>query len=201
MNFLTKDKHNNIDEDLCSTLSYYKSLKDYRSGDDNLKYSDRLFFDFDIEDSRVSKIKEDMSNLYKSDATSSEKSEQVLILQEESRNFVLEEDILYDVYMKTIRLYDFMEMKLNLKPLLIFNGSKGFHINIFFRKMQLNQISEINHRLFKVYKQKLSLKYLDEAVNKDAMGRSQRVQCVYHASTGLLTQPMTDTCHMMMFWM
>ena len=189
LNFLTTKQHKGSNGSFYYTLSYFKSLKDFHKGYDSLKYSDRLFFDFDIGDSRVSKIKEDMSNLYKSDVTSSEKSEQVSILQEKFRNFVLDEDILYDVYMEAIRLYDFMEMKLDLKPLLIFSGSKGFHINVFFDEMMLNQISKISHRLFKVYKQKLDLKYLDEAVNKDAMGRSQRVQYVYHASTGLLTQP------------
>ena len=190
-NFLTTKKHKGCDGDLFSTLSYYKTLKDYRIGEANLKYTDRLFFDFDMKDSRVSKIKESMSDLYKSDVTGSEKSEQVLILQEEIRNLVLEEDILYEVYMEAIRLYDFMEQKLDLKPLLIFSGSKGFHINVFFDGMQLNQISEISHELFEKYQQNLGLKYLDEAVNKDALGRSQRVQYVYHASTGLLTQPIS----------
>ena len=134
-------------------------------------------------------IKDTMSDVYKSEATSGEKSEQVANLQGEFRELIFEEDLLYPVYLEAIRLYDFMEQKLDLKPLLIFSGSKGFHINVFFDGMQLNRISEISHRLFKVYQHNLGLKYLDEAVNKDALGRSQRVQYVYHSSTGLLTQP------------
>ena len=186
-NFLTRKDHTGSDGDFFSALSYYQTLKDYRKGEANLKYTDRLFFDFDMSDPRVKVIKDTMSEVYKSD--SSDKSDEVSQLQEDFRELIFEEDLLYDVYLEAIRLYDYMEQKLDLKPLLIFSGSKGFHINVFFDGMQLNRISEISHNLFNVYQQNLGLKYLDEAVNKDALGRSQRVQYVYHSSTGLLTQP------------
>lgn len=193
LDFLTTKYHNGYDGTVLYSLSYFKSLEDYHKGNDNAKYSDRLFFDFDIEDVRVDTIKDKMSDVYKSDVDVELKLDLIAQLKEEFRNLVLEEDLLYDVFVEASRLCDYLE-SIELKPFLIFSGSKGFHINIFFNEMQLNQISNISYHLFNTYQQKLKLKYLDVSVNKDALGRSQRVQYVYHSSTDLLTQPIAREC-------
>ena len=69
------------------------------------------------------------------------------------------------------------------------SGSKGFHINLFFDEKKLLNISQISYSLANSYKNKLDLRYLDLAVNKDAKKRSQRVQYSYHSKTNLLTIP------------
>ena len=191
--FLTKKYHKGHDGDLFYTLSYYKDLKDFHKKDNDSKYSDRLFFDFDIKDVRVSNIKDKMSDVYNSSMDVELKQDLVSQLKEEFRNLILDEDLIYDVFVEASRLCDYLE-SIDLKPFLIFSGSKGFHINIFFKEMQLNQISNISCMLFDDYQQKLGLKYLDINANKGAIGKSQRVQYAYHSSTDLLTQPISREC-------
>jgi hypothetical protein len=193
LNFLTTKRHRGSNGSFYYTLSYFKSLEDFHKGYDVLKYSDRLFFDFDIADDRVDGIKKQMQDVYKSSDAVDDKVDQLQQLKMKFQKLIFDDDLLYDVFVEASRLCDYLE-SIKLTPFLIFSGSKGFHINIFFDEMQLNQISRISYHLFKVYQQKLGLKYLDEVVNKDAIGRSQRVQYVYHPNTDLLTQPINREC-------
>lgn len=188
LTFLTTKRHKGHAGSLFNTLSYYKSLTDYHKGNINLRFSDRLFFDFDIEDAKVTNIKHLMSDVYKSDDDAEVKMDNVSQLQEKFRDLLFNDDLLYSVFVEASRLCDYLE-SIDLKPFLIFSGSKGFHINLFFEEMQLNQMSNISYHLYKIYKDKLNLRYLDSAVNVDAIGRSQRVQYAYHSNTNLLTQP------------
>ena len=60
LNFLTQSNHNGRLGLLGGELTYYKTLEEYMKGDISLRWSDRLFFDFDIEDDRVDDVKSTM---------------------------------------------------------------------------------------------------------------------------------------------
>ena len=85
-------------------------------------------------------------------------------------------------------LIKYLQDKLHLKPYLIFSGSKGFHINIFFDRLQINNINKITYDLTTIFKDKLHLESLDLAVT-DGKTRIQRVPYSVHERTKLTTTP------------
>ena len=187
LNFLVSPNHMGRKGVLLNEITYFKSLDDYKNGNNQERYSDRLFFDFDIEDDRVDDIKSEMKDAY-NDLKGSVKRERIEDLRSDFRDLIFNEDLILPTFKEASSLCDYLE-SVGLKPYLIFSGSKGFHINLFFDEKKLLNISQISYSLANSYKNKLDLRYLDLAVNKDAKKRSQRVQYSYHSKTNLLTLP------------
>lgn len=187
LNFLVSPNHMGRKGVLLNEITYFKSLDDYKNGNNQERYSDRLFFDFDIEDDRVDNIKSEMKDAY-NDLKGSAKRERIEDLRSDFRDLIFNEDLILPTFKEASSLCDYLE-SVGLKPYLIFSGSKGFHINLFFDEKKLLNISQISYSLANSYKNKLDLRYLDLAVNKDAKKRSQRVQYSYHSKTNLLTLP------------
>lgn len=188
--FLTLPRHNGNHGLLGGQIAYFKTLDDYHEGDIEKKYCDRLFFDFDIEDERVSKIKTQFKDVNENIDDTNERNKKLKSLKADFRNLIFEDDILSPTFDEARKLCLFME-DLGLKPYLIFSGSKGFHINVFFDERQLSNFSQISKRLALSFSKKLDLKYLDYAVFDKARvhNRLQRCQYAYHSSTNLLTLP------------
>ena len=189
LTFLNHRNHTGVNGTLLNELTYFKSLDDYKEANNDERYSDRLFFDFDIEDDRVTSIKTEMKEVIAS-ANDDVKQEMLDDLKSDFRDLIFDEDLILPTFQEASSLCSYLE-KEGLKPYLIFSGSKGFHINIFFDELKLMNISKISYSLASSYKEKLDLKYLDLAVNKDAKKRSQRVQYSYHSKTNLLTLPLS----------
>lgn len=187
LNFLVSPNHMGKKGVLLNEITYYKSLDDYKKGNNQERYSDRFFFDFDIEDDRVDDIKSGMKDAYKN-LKGSAKRERIEDLRSDFRDLIFNEDLILPTFKEASSLCEYLE-GLGLKPYLIFSGSKGFHVNVFFDEKKLLNISQISYSLAKSYKDKLDLNYLDLSVNKDAKKRSQRVQYSYHSKTNLLTIP------------
>lgn len=174
-------------------LGHFESLVHYKDRynhqDDML--SDRLFFDFDIEDARVdnikSRIKEAHTNL-----KGREKQYRLDLLQKEYQQLISDNDLLLPTFEEAKKLCEYLE-KFGLKPYLIFSGSKGFHVNVFFQDMKLINTSEITSRLSKSYAKELGLNYLDYNVSdREAKTSLQRVQYNINSKSGLYTLPMPE---------
>lgn len=189
LNFLTLEKHNGKLGLLGGEITYFKSLEDYKEGDIVKRYCDRLFFDFDVEDDRVSKIKEDMKEAFET-LEGKEKFNQINMLKKDFQRLIFNDDLLEPTFNEASRLCQYLE-GLGLKPYLVFSGSKGFHVNVFFDEMQLMNLSQISKGLAVTYSKKLNLKFLDYAVfDKNRIHRRlQRCQYVRHSKTDLFTLP------------
>ena len=192
LQFLTKSNHDGRLGLLGGEITYFQSLEDFKEGDINKRYCDRLFFDFDVEDERVSKIKDDMKEAL-DNLKGKEQLKQLNMLKHDFQDLIFIDDLLAPTFKEASSLCQYLE-GLGLKPYLVFSGSKGFHVNVFFKEMQLINLSQISKGLAMSYSKKLDLKFLDYAVfDKNRIHRRlQRCQYVRHSKTDLFTLPIPN---------
>ena len=176
---------------LAGEITYFKSLQDFKDGNIANRYCDRLFFDFDIDDNdHVKTLKEDFkkANL---ELDGRNLRRKYVELQAEFCELIFEQDLLHDVFDEAKRLTEYLQ-RYNLNPYLIFSGSKGFHVNVFFDEMKITNLSDIQKTLARTYSKDLNLKYIDFNVfdRTKAHKRLQRVQYGLHSKTGLMTRPL-----------
>ena len=192
LHFLTKADHLGHDGLMGGEITYFKSFNEYQTGDISQRWSDRQFYDFDVESDEVSRIKDDMKEAI-SDLKGHEFKIRYDELTQEFRELIFEQDLLLPTFKEAQKLSLYLE-DLGLKPYLIFSGSKGFHINIFYKEARLQNLSQVSRLFAKSFSEKLDLKYLDWAVfeKKKAQRRLQRCQYVHHSKTDLLTIPIPD---------
>lgn len=190
LSFLTSMKHDKGLGLLGSEIAYYKSFEDYQLGQMSNRYCDRLFFDFDIESAEVTRIKNDIEKLI---VKGENNLPQINSLKREFRNLILEDDLIKPTFEEAKKLCLYFE-SCGLKPYLIFSGSKGFHVNLFFEELLLANFSKISKSLGEFYSRKLDLKYLDFNVfdRRKGQRRLQRVQYVKHSKTNLYTLPIPE---------
>ena len=153
------------------------------------RYSDRLFFDFDVDSEKASAIKKEILDT-QSNIVGNKRKEKIKSLQSEYRSLIFEEDLLEKPFKEATKLCNYLQNK-EINPYLIVSGSKGFHVNVFFNEVQLNQIGPISEHLATLFKKNLGLETLDLAVNRDAYRRLQRVPYSINSKTGLYCQPIS----------
>ena len=114
-------------------------------------------------------------------------------LRGQFRKLIFEDDLLLPTFEESKKLCLYLE-DLGLKPYLVFSGSKGQHINLFFDETRLLNLSQVSRLFAKTFSDKLDLKYLDWKVfdKKKAQRRLQRCQYAYHSRTDLLTLPIPN---------
>lgn len=189
LDFLNPKFHSGLYGLLGAEISYYKTLDEYKIGNNMNRYSDRLFFDFDVDSEKASVIKKEIFDT-QSNLVGNKRREKIRSLQSEYRSLIFEEDLLEKPFKEATKLCNYLQNK-EINPYLIVSGSKGFHVNVFFKEMQLNQIGHISEHLATLFKKNLGLETLDLAVNKDAYRRLQRVPYSINSKTGLYCQPIS----------
>lgn len=192
LHFLTRKTHQGHDGLLGGEITYYKNREDFHSGDINLRYSDRFFFDLDIEDLRVEMIKDAMKKAY-IELTGKELDVRLDELRQDFRNLIFNSDLLLPTFKEAKKLCLYLE-DLGLRPYLIFSGAKGWHCNLFYEEVRLQNLSQVSRLFAKTFSDKLNLKYLDWAVfdKKKAQRRLQRCQYAYNSKTDLMTIPIPE---------
>lgn len=190
LNFLNLKYRSGIHGLLGAEISYYKTLPEYKKKDNSKRYYDRLFFDFDVSDNRASEIKKEILDT-QSNLVGKKRREKIKSLQSRYRTLIFDEDLLEKPFREAIRLCDYLRNK-EINAYLIASGSKGFHVNVFFNELQLNQIGKISEHLAKIFQKTLDLKTLDLAVNRDAYRRLQRVPYSINSKTKLYCQPIPN---------
>lgn len=189
-NFLNLKYRSGVHGLLAAEISYYKTLPEYKKNDNSKRYYDRLFFDFDVTDKRASAIKKEIIEV-QSNLVGKTRREKIKTLQSEYRSLIFDEDLLEKPFREAIELCNYLRNK-EINAYLIASGSKGFHVNVFFRELQLNQIGKISQHLASVFQKTLGLDTLDIAVNRDAHRRLQRVPYSINSKTKLYCQPIPN---------
>lgn len=192
LHFLTKKTHQGHDGLIGGEITYYHSREEFLSGDITQRYSDRLFFDLDIEDLRVEMIKEQIKSAYAT-LKGKELDDRIQELKKDFRDLIFNSDLLRPTFEEAKKLCLYLE-DMGLKPYLIFSGAKGFHCDLFYDEVRLQNLSQVSRLFAKSFSDRLSLKYLDWSVfdKKKAQRRLQRCQYIFHSKTDLLTVPIPD---------
>lgn len=174
---------------LISSLTFYSNVEDFHSKDKRLRYTDRLFFDFDMDSSEeVKTIKENMGKA-KIELHGKERITVIKDYQKQFRNLILNDNLLSRPFNELKTLINYFMENLEIRPYPLFSGSKGFHLVVFLNPMKLINIDKISYNLAVHLKKKLDLELIDLAVNKDPISRKQRIPYSKHERTGLYTVP------------
>lgn len=190
LDFLNLKYRSGINGLLGAEISYYKTLAEYKKKDNSKRHSDRLFFDFDVTDKIASRIKKEIMDT-QSHLVGKNRREKIKFLQSEYKSLIFNSDLLQKPFEEAIKLCDYLRNK-GITAYLIASGSKGFHVNVFFKELQLNQMGKISEYLASVFQKTLGLETLDLAVNRDAQRRLQRVPYSINSKTKLYCQPIPN---------
>lgn len=185
LDFLTQEHIRSEDGLFAARIGYYKTFQDYKDYKLDTLYSDRLFFDFDVEDNRITPLKEEMKEL---DKRWNVKPKDRQPIWNKYRQLILEYDLLKTPFTEARRLCDFL-LKQGIKPYLVFSGSKGFHCNLFFPELHLTQVKTIGERLSNSWSKQLKLTCLDSAVYTSRTPL-QRIPYTVNEKTGLNCLPL-----------
>lgn len=170
-------------------VSYYKTLDEYKKGNNWNRYSDRLFFNFNVDCDKVSAIKKEIHDT-QANMVGKKRRERIKSLRNEFRTLIFEQNLLETSFKESTKLCNYLQNK-GINPYLIVSGSEGLYVNVFFKEMQLNQIHSISKHLAKLFKRNLSLDTLDLAVNFNAHRILQRVPYTINSKTGLYCKPLS----------
>lgn len=194
MNFLTSHSHA-IGGLLGGEITYYKDIQDFKKASIEKRFCDRLFFDLDLEGNKEVDMLKDKFKQANTTLEGKEYRKTIKDLQKQFQHLIFDENILLDVYEDAQKLCDYLS-KTSLKPYLVFSGSKGYHINVFFDELQLTNLSQICETLTMSFKNELNIKYFDFNVfdRNKAHKRLQRVQYGIHSKTNLKTTPLPLEC-------
>ena len=148
LQFLTRRNHLGHDGLLGGEITYYKTLDEYKSGDIGLRWSDKLFFDWDVEFDEVEAMKDKFKETYLQ-YKGKELTSKIEELQSEFRELIFENHLLESPFHQAKKLCQYLEGK-GMRPFLIFSGAKGFHANLFYQEVQLKNLSQVSKLFAKI---------------------------------------------------
>lgn len=172
---------------LTGEITFYKSFGEYRIKDKEDKLTDRLFFDFDVEDKQLHDIKSKINDA-RVNLKGADRVRKIRELQLEYQDLIFTTDVLEKPFNELKILHQYFKDS-GIKSYPVFSASKGFHLYIFFNECKLINYSEISYKIAMDYKKALKLDTLDLAVNKDALARVSRLPYSRHETSNLITTP------------
>jgi hypothetical protein len=143
---------------------------------------DRAFFDFDVSNPKVHKVKKRLRNNEPGNQRE---------LQEELRNLIIEDRIAKPAVDEAKDFAIKFEECFKRKPMLFFSGCKGAHAYTFFEPIHQFNMNRALSWFASNVKDVYDYKTLDLAVNKDAQSRVSRIPYSKHQDTGLNVVPFT----------
>lgn len=176
---------------LAYSLSFFNDPIHYSIHDDSYRYVDRLLFNFDC---IVSDRLKDLIGRINSILSSSYRENKNLLLKKyrmEVNEILKESYPLDDCLWEANKVFTYFE-SLGLKPLMLYTGGRGFHINLFFDGLHLHHIKEINQYITNKLIDKFNLITLNN--NHDTgIFRLQRIPYSVDQFTNLRCIPINNT--------
>ena len=170
---------------LIAGISHYKNFTSHRDKNQFGLMCDKLFFDFDVESERCKDLKHKMKDVkLNPDVTGKNRVKLVEEYQKEFRTLIFERDLLYEPFNEVMKLKEYL-FNNGINSFIVFSGSKGFHLNIFFKEANLLDITNLNMALADIFKRKLDLNLLDYNIYNNVLAGMQRVPYSVHERTGL----------------
>lgn len=182
--------HRNSGYHPCYIQTYDRGLLGNLKRDDPSKMIfDRAYFDFDVTDPQVHKIKKELIQLsahgYNYKQLKQEK------LREELRTFLIEKKIAKRAIDEVKDFAVNFKESFGNEPILFFSGCKGCHAYTFFEPIHNLNMNRTLSWFVKKVKEQFNYQTLDESVNKDAISRLSRVPYSKHQLTCLTVVPFT----------
>lgn len=166
----------------CYTHVYDHGTIDNLNGKnkDNIVY-DRAFFDFDVDDHKVSKLKKELRSLRSQGLHHEEKRQ--LELKQKIQNIIINERAAEPAILQAKKFSQEFKETFGSELALFFSGCKGCHAYTFFKISKFINLDRALSWFAKEQKTKYSA--LDLAVTKDATNRLSRVPYTKHQDTSL----------------
>lgn len=199
--FLVNKKHRDGLGQLVHHNSYFKSIPDFHSLQTSDRIYDRLFYDIDRHDDTIDVLKHDLADIKARRIgsnigyTYNQKLKDIKEVQKRYREYVFNSydgNFFHDPYMNAIKVMDFYRDR-GVNPVLIFTGGAGFHINVFFNPVHLNNPSNVFLSYFNLIGNKCNIPLteqsdrssLDDSPVKNAVIGTQRTPYSVHEKSGL----------------
>lgn len=175
------------------SISSFENLKELKKDKNNMnnqnRLHDRFFFDLDVDNEVISDFKEKIHQCF-SDKHNSVKDaiSQSRHLQCEVQDYLSDSELLDIALDETRQLHDEL-IEDGFKPYILFSGSKGFHVYVFFDFVKLENINQISELLVNRYEKELGIKHFDKSVNTNAVKSKSRIPFSKHGTSGFFTVP------------
>ncbi|MDP1553293.1 MAG: CHC2 zinc finger domain-containing protein [Methanobacteriaceae archaeon] len=172
----------------CFTHVYdHGSWDNLKRGNSRRMVLDRAFFDFDVSNTQVKKIKNLLLSLRRHGPV--HERDQQEELKEKIRELIINDNIAKKA------IDEAKDFSMNFKelfgkePILFFSGCKGAHAYTFFRASGFKNLNRAGAWFAENIKKSKSYECLDLAVNLDALARLSRTPYSKHQLTGLTVVP------------
>ena len=198
--FLVNKHHRDGTGQLVHHNSYFKNPSDFHSLNTADRLYDRLFFDIDKHDDTIDGFKHEIQDIKARQLgtddgyTHKKKLRDIKGVHKEYQKYILHSDFLLDPFNDAVKILNFYHDR-GTEPVFIFTGGAGFHINVFFPPVHLNNPAEVSESYLKIIGDKcdipiddpdgLGISNLDPAVIKNAKNGNQRTPYSVHDKSGL----------------
>lgn len=182
--------HKNSGYHPCYIQTYDRGLLGNLKRDDpNKMIFDRAYFDFDVTDLQVHKIKKELIQLRANGYTHEQSKQEEL--REELQNLLIEKRIAKPAIDEAKNFSINFKDSFGKELLLFFSGCKGCHAYTFFEPIQNLNMNRAISWFAEKAKEQFNYQTLDESVNKDAVSRLSRLPYSKHQLTCLTVVPFT----------
>lgn len=187
------NNHNgfNTQGNLYAGLNYFKTIPNYNNRDYSTMYTDKLFFDFDTENQQLKEAKQNVIAVYDK-YTGKQLNRELKEVQEQYIKILNRSTEFKQTYKEAKKLYNEF-VTVGFKPLILFSGSKGFHLYLIMKEQQLEDYTNTNIIFYNNLIEKYNFNSLDYAVFNKGLAVKHRVPYSKHSITGLYTMPISIT--------
>ena len=198
--FLLNKKHRDGLGQLVHHNSYFKNTSDFHSLQTTDRLYDRLFFDIDKHDDTIDGFKHKIADIKARRIgtdigyTHKQKLRDIKQVQKRYREYIFNNDFLKDPFNDAMKVMDFYRDR-GTEPVLISTSGAGFHLNVFFKPVHLQNPSDVFLSYTKMISDKTGvpmdnddikgMSCLDDAPPKNAVIGTQRTPYSVHEKSGL----------------
>jgi hypothetical protein len=150
---------------------------------------DRVFFDFDVSNDQLEKIKKELVEL-RSQGLNNEKNKHVQ-LKDQLQKLIIEKEIAKPAIDEAKDFSRNFQETFGKYPALFFSGCKGCHAYAYFNQSKFINLNRAVSWFAEHVKKSFDYKTIDLSVFKDAKARLSRVPYSKHQLTGLTVVPFT----------
>lgn len=196
--FLVNKHYRDGNGQLVHHNSYFNNVPDFHSLNNGDRLYDRLFFDIDKHDDVIDGFKHEIANIKIRQVGSSvnytykQKLKDIKDVQQRYRDYILNSDFLKDPFNDAMKVINYYRDR-GTEPVLISTSGAGFHINVFFKPVHLNNPRDVFLSYTNMIGEKIGIPVdddsagsnLDLAPPKNAVIGTQRTPYSVHEKSGL----------------
>ena len=188
--FLVNKNYRDGNGQLVHHNSYFRNVPDFHSLNTKDRLYDRLFFDIDKHDDTIDGFKHEIADIKAKQIgsdngyTYKQKLKDIKDVQGQYREYIFNNDFLAEPFNDAVKVLNFYRDR-GTEPVLISTSGAGFHINVFFNPVHLNNPSDVFLSYTNMIADKTGVTSLDDAPPKNAVIGTQRTPYSVHEKSGL----------------